>query len=76
MRQKVYDACAGYKCATAAQTLISIISGDGFFENCDLLTTLQDGYLTGAAPFYQGWRDQFAKLSAFALDLSLIALSV
>ncbi len=45
-------------------------------NNCDLLLYMYEGALNLQQPFYQGWKDQMARISAYAVDVTLIALTV
>jgi|APCry1669190288_1035285.scaffolds.fasta_scaffold22382_3 hypothetical protein len=45
-------------------------------NGCDLLTYMYEGALNLQQPFYQGWRDQMARISAYAVDVTLVALTI
>ena len=73
LKSQVYEACQDNVCLEAAKFMVAAVSGDG--TNCDLLQVLYDGNQY-KNPYYQGWRDQFMYLAAYALDLSLLSISL
>lgn len=57
------DECANAQCADASRGIVNVISGNGSFLQCDMLSILYEGNPEGE--YYQGVRDQVTSKAAY-----------